>query len=434
MAVQVSYPGVYIEEFAPGAPIQGVGTSTAAFIGIAERGPLDRAARRSRRGTASRPRSARSRSPGAISGTRCAASSRTAARSATSCAPATAAYQRDDAERSHARRQRPARRRAARAPAGRTWASRVDGHRRAALERRGRSYRPHGHAAAAAQTAPMEVTLVAAGTDHGRPGRQPLQARRRSVVLGRHRPARRSRSVSGATVRFDAAADQPRSPPAPPCASPTRSAGTRTRPAATRRAARRCRPASSCPARSCTVTQGADADTQIVESVIAEVLDRRRAGQAGPVSYRVTFRSGLGIPARPGSGAVRPRPRPRTRSTSPSRSARSPCVYDRLSMDPAHPRYLIDVRQPRPERTAHRQPDRAAAAQHASADAIPSRGRGASQSGPTARAENLVDTCGTPTSPPAIDTLRAIDDVNFIAVPDRPTPAGRVDARPCSRR
>ena len=40
MAVQVSYPGVYIEEFAPGAPIQGVGTSTAAFLGPAALGPL----------------------------------------------------------------------------------------------------------------------------------------------------------------------------------------------------------------------------------------------------------------------------------------------------------------------------------------------------------------------------------------------------------
>ena len=34
MAVQVSYPGVYIDEFAPGAPIQGVGTNTAAFVGL----------------------------------------------------------------------------------------------------------------------------------------------------------------------------------------------------------------------------------------------------------------------------------------------------------------------------------------------------------------------------------------------------------------
>jgi Bacteriophage tail sheath protein len=41
MGVQVSYPGVYIEEFAPGAPIEGVGTSTAAFVGVAAKGPID---------------------------------------------------------------------------------------------------------------------------------------------------------------------------------------------------------------------------------------------------------------------------------------------------------------------------------------------------------------------------------------------------------
>jgi uncharacterized protein len=40
MAVTVSYPGVYIEEFAPAAPIEGVSTSHAAFIGVAERGPI----------------------------------------------------------------------------------------------------------------------------------------------------------------------------------------------------------------------------------------------------------------------------------------------------------------------------------------------------------------------------------------------------------
>jgi phage tail sheath protein FI len=41
MAVQVSYPGVYIEEFTPGAPIQGVGTSTAAFLGPCAIGRLN---------------------------------------------------------------------------------------------------------------------------------------------------------------------------------------------------------------------------------------------------------------------------------------------------------------------------------------------------------------------------------------------------------
>ena len=40
MAVQTTYPGVYIEEFTPGAPIQGVGTSTAAFIGATRKGPI----------------------------------------------------------------------------------------------------------------------------------------------------------------------------------------------------------------------------------------------------------------------------------------------------------------------------------------------------------------------------------------------------------
>lgn len=42
MAVKVDYPGVYIEEFTPGAPIEGVGTSTAAFIGTALQGPIEK--------------------------------------------------------------------------------------------------------------------------------------------------------------------------------------------------------------------------------------------------------------------------------------------------------------------------------------------------------------------------------------------------------
>jgi phage tail sheath protein FI len=41
MAITFSYPGVYIQEFTPGVPIQGVGTSTAAFIGTAASGPIN---------------------------------------------------------------------------------------------------------------------------------------------------------------------------------------------------------------------------------------------------------------------------------------------------------------------------------------------------------------------------------------------------------
>lgn len=40
MATQVSYPGIYVQEFTPGAPIQGVGTSTGALIGTATSGPI----------------------------------------------------------------------------------------------------------------------------------------------------------------------------------------------------------------------------------------------------------------------------------------------------------------------------------------------------------------------------------------------------------
>ena len=41
MGTQVSYPGIYVQEFTPGAPIQGVGTSTGAFIGTAVSGPVN---------------------------------------------------------------------------------------------------------------------------------------------------------------------------------------------------------------------------------------------------------------------------------------------------------------------------------------------------------------------------------------------------------
>ncbi len=40
MTQLAGYPGVYIEEFTPPSPIEGVGTSTAAFVGTAEKGPI----------------------------------------------------------------------------------------------------------------------------------------------------------------------------------------------------------------------------------------------------------------------------------------------------------------------------------------------------------------------------------------------------------
>src|SRR5688500_5462864 len=43
MAIPVSYPGVYIDEFEPAAPIQGVSTSVAAFLGANPYGPPNEA-------------------------------------------------------------------------------------------------------------------------------------------------------------------------------------------------------------------------------------------------------------------------------------------------------------------------------------------------------------------------------------------------------
>ncbi|MFF0739592.1 phage tail sheath family protein [Streptomyces sp. NPDC004111] len=43
--VQYSHPGVYIEEFTPGSPIEGISTSTVAFLGTAGRGPAHRPTR-----------------------------------------------------------------------------------------------------------------------------------------------------------------------------------------------------------------------------------------------------------------------------------------------------------------------------------------------------------------------------------------------------
>src|SRR5437868_5618291 len=40
MVVKVSYPGVYIDEFAPGGPIAGAATNIAAFLGPLAKGPV----------------------------------------------------------------------------------------------------------------------------------------------------------------------------------------------------------------------------------------------------------------------------------------------------------------------------------------------------------------------------------------------------------
>ena len=91
-----------------------------------------------------------------------------------------------------------------------------------------------------------------------------------------------------------------------------------------------------------TVTQGAASDTQIVDSVISEVLTEGPQGGLSGFSYRVTFRTGLNIQLDmdPAGAAVS------ATSNEIQVDVTLGAVivsYPQLSMDPSHPRYLIAI-------------------------------------------------------------------------------------------
>jgi hypothetical protein len=172
-----------------------------------------------------------------------------------------------------------------------------------------------------------------------------------------------------------------------------------------------------------TITQGSS-DTQIVDSVASEILTEGAQGGLAPVSYRVTFRSGLNIALNMDPAA--------TAVTATSNELNVTVTlgtvnvpYLRLSMDPSHPRYLIDVLnsdpggllnaslvEPPPPNTVANSIPRAGAASPLS-PAQP----GTAEDLSALTANNFIT---------AIDTLRPIDDVNFISVPDRPTAPGQL--------
>ena len=183
-----------------------------------------------------------------------------------------------------------------------------------------------------------------------------------------------------------------------------------------------CPPDSSSPGTILTVTQGANTDTQIVESVLAEVLTEGAQGGLAPVTYRVTFALGP-------QSAARPRPRRRAAPTAT------------LERDQAEGHARRGHRDLRPAVDGRR---RIRATSSTSSTTIPAacssrrwssrRRRTASPiaipraaaAAPTIPAQDgtrrgPVEPRGRATSPPRIDTLHAIDDVNIIAVPDRPT-------------
>jgi phage tail sheath protein FI len=413
MAIQVSYPGVYIEEFAPGAPIQGVGTATAGFIGVAERGPINRPTKVTSWDGFTALFGAQP-----VQGTYLWYSVRGFFQNGGQVCyvvrASNGSYQRMTLnDRDGAAPGRPIVELQARQPGALGLTAAVAD---APLLNAVAVYRPS--AVLAAASTPMEVTLAVAGAitadqaaNRFKPGDEvsfSVGADRRVIF-----------SVAGASVRFSLPLSQ------------AQAAGATMRLANSAAGARvlRLRPAAPLPPGQLvpgtvlTITQGANTDTQIVDSVVGEVLTEGPQGGLAGVTYRVTLRGGLGIQLNmdPAGAAVTATSNEINLTVTLGAVVN---VYDRLSIDPAHPRSLMAVIngdasgllqaalvEPPPPNSV--------------ANSIPRTGAVAQVAGQPGTNENLSGlTAGNFTA--AIDTLRAVDDVNFIAVPDRPTLGGQL--------
>jgi len=411
MAVQVSYPGVYIEEFAPGAPIQGVGTNTAGLIGIAASGTINVPTKvtswdQFKAQFGGKP------VPGFNLWYAARGFFENGGQICYVVRASNGAYQVMTLNDRTAAPGRPIVQLRARQPGALAiTASIADDHYLVGVA----VYRPEGTLVAASAAGAMDVTLDVDGAippqqvaNRFKPGDEV------SFSVGGDR--RVIASVSGANVRFTLAlttalgiGDTMHLAAA--------AVGTRTI---------RLRPPAILPAGQLvpgtvlTLSQAPNTDTQIVESVIAETLTEGTQGPLGPVSYRVTLRTGLAAP-------IDLDPANPTAPTAESNEVALTVtlgavnvVYSRLSIDPAHPRYLIEmvnrdagglmiasmIEPPPPNSVANSVPAVAAAQ-----PTIPAQ--------PGALED--LSTLATSHFETAIDTYRAIDDVNFIAVADRPT-------------
>jgi hypothetical protein len=281
-------------------------------------------------------------------------------------------------------------------------------------------YRPG--ATLAATSGAMDLTVAAEGTisaaavaNRFKPGDE--------VSFSTGTDRRVVSSVSGATVRFTLPLSAPLASGATMQLANTAAGETtiRLRPAGTGPL-----PAGQLvPGTILTVTQGANTDTQIVGSVTSEVLTEGAQGGLAPLTYRVNLRAGLAIQLDldPSGGTA---PTASSNEVSLQVSLGSVTVpYDHLSMDPAHPRYLIAMINNDPggllNATLVEPPP-----PNSVADAIPATG-GAQPTSPAqpGTPEDLSQITALNFSD-AIDTLQPIDDVNFIAVPDRPTASGEL--------
>jgi uncharacterized protein len=418
MAVQVSYPGVYIDEFTPGAPIQGVGTNTAAFVGVTRDGPLNLPTKVT---SWDQFLAAFGKLPpqGSYLWYAVRGFFQNGGQVCYVVRASNGSYQAMTLNDRTAAPGRPVVLLTARQPGALGITAAVAD---AALLSAVAIYRPKGVLKSAAAASAMEVTLDVDGAisaanvaNRFKPGDE--------VSFSTGTDRRVISSVTGATVRFTLALSTALAAAAVMqlANTPKGTSMIRIRPAGTGPLP----PGQLVRGTILQIDQGANRDTQIVDAVTAEVLTEGAQGGLAPLTYRVTLRTGLEIqldldPA----GANPPTVTSREINLTVTLGAVN-VVYDRLSMDPSHPRFLTDVvnrdasgllnatlvEPPPPNKVGNAIP-----AATAAAATIPAR-PGSAEDLSQLRASNFVD---------ALDTLRPIDDVNFIAIPDRPTAAGEL--------
>lgn len=418
MPVQISYPGVYIEEFAPGAPIQGVGTSTAALIGIAARGPIDEPVKLTSFAAFT-----------ALFGTAPAAGAylwyavrgffENGGRVCYVVRASNGSYQRMTLnDRTTPKPGRPVVDLRAREPGKLGITATVTDPDAPYLDAVP-VYRPTASVPAGAAQGAMDVVVGADSVAAASVANRFRAGDEVSFSTGTDR--RVIASVSGTSVRFTVPLGQ-----ALPAGATMRLAnllaGTRTL---------RLRPPGTAPlpagqlvtGTQLTFEQDGQTDTQSVESVLAEPLTEGAQGDAGPVTYRVTVRSGLAIPLDLDPAAAVPTATSREINLDVTLGSTT-VTYDRLSMDPAHPRYLVSVVSDDPggllTATLIEPPP-----PNSVADAIPFDAAQPLDPAVDGSDEDLA-TLQALHFTTALDTLQAIDDVNVIAVPDRPVAASEL--------
>jgi hypothetical protein len=394
MAVQVSYPGVYIEEFAPAPPIQGVGTSTAAFIGVAANGDLDDPTKLTS-WDQFKQRFGDQPVPGFFMWFAVRGFFENGGQVCYIVRASNGDYDEttlDDRAGNGLIRVR------ARQP-GDNAANPIQVQVTAAhvVPNTTTLFQPAGALSANAVAGARDVTLGAGEGVNFKPDD--------FITIAAAGERVRLIGVTGDTLRLASglanaynATDAVRLADAP--------AGTRTiriRPAAALAAG------TLVPGTILTITQGALTDAQVVESVQTEPLG------AGIPSYRVTFRQGLDIPLSldPANAAT---VQSEEFDFQLSQGA-SATVYNNLSIDAAHSRYFagvingagglaqVELVEPPPPVAP---PDNLPAD---TGGAVNLTG-GAAEDLTTLTDQDFID---------ALDTLREIDDVNIIAVPDRIT-------------